>query len=327
MELNNNSNKFRSTILTKLAKYTGRRVPADFIKRTTKHIKEVERFHNLITGIYKPVWSEYALTIMIKLDSPYKDKDEVIFLEDGRWLMTYSPRSGGLKLSDNQALLKCMEDKMPIGVFKQLTDKTNRQFGSTYRVVGLGIVTKFDSSSGVFIVEGIDQRTINVITNYIVNDEERYEVQLYSQLTNEFNAFSKEETVSYKVSLPKRDSAFRKIVLHEYNYTCAVCEMKFHFGNIVEATVAHIVSKREHGTDDPRNGLSLCHTHHWAFDKGIFTLSDEYAVQLSPSIRRAETQNFSLLNMDEKPILLPNNDALQPHLFAMGWHRDNKWLR
>lgn len=54
MELNNNSNKLRSTILTKIAKHTGKRVPADFIKQTTKHIKEVERFHNLITGIYKP---------------------------------------------------------------------------------------------------------------------------------------------------------------------------------------------------------------------------------------------------------------------------------
>ena len=72
MKLNNNSNKLRSTILTKLAKYTSKRVPANFIKQSTKHIKEVERFHDLITGIYKPTWSEYALTIMIKLDSPYK---------------------------------------------------------------------------------------------------------------------------------------------------------------------------------------------------------------------------------------------------------------
>ena len=54
MKLNNNSNKLRSTILTKLAKYTSKRVPANFIKQSTKHIKEVERFHDLITGIYKP---------------------------------------------------------------------------------------------------------------------------------------------------------------------------------------------------------------------------------------------------------------------------------
>ena len=68
MKLNNNSNKLRSTILTKLAKYTGKRIPANFIEQSTKHIKEVERFHDLITGIYKPTWSEYALTIIIKLD-------------------------------------------------------------------------------------------------------------------------------------------------------------------------------------------------------------------------------------------------------------------
>ena len=79
----------------------------------------------------------------MKLTSPYIHKDEVIILEDGRWLMTYSPRAGGLALSDNRALVKCMEARIPLGVFKQLTNKTDRYHGSTYHVLGLGLITNW----------------------------------------------------------------------------------------------------------------------------------------------------------------------------------------
>jgi hypothetical protein len=39
---------------------------------------------------------------------------------------------------------------------------------------------------------------------------------------------------------------------------------------------AHIVPKNKNGTDDPRNGLTLCRAHHWAFDAGLFTPSNEF---------------------------------------------------
>ena len=130
------SEQKRTTILAELARHTGRHVPAAFVKQTVKFIPSIERFHNLITGIYKPLWSEYALSIVMKLSSPYAHKDEVVFLEDGRWLMVYSPRAGGLYHSDNRALVRCMEERIPLGVFKQLTGKTDRYYGSPYRVLG-----------------------------------------------------------------------------------------------------------------------------------------------------------------------------------------------
>ena len=117
------SEQKRTRILAQLARHTGKHVSAAFVYRTADFIPEIERFHNLITGIYKPAWSEYALSIVMKLSSPYVHKDEVIFLEDGRWLMTYSPRAGGLDLSDNRALIKCMDERVPLGVFKQLRTK------------------------------------------------------------------------------------------------------------------------------------------------------------------------------------------------------------
>lgn len=321
------SEELRARVLAELARYTGKQVPASFLYRTADFIPGIARFHNLITGIYKPTWSEYALSIVMKLSSPYEHKDEVVFLEDARWLMTYSPRAGGLGLSDNRALVRCMDERVPLGVFKQLTDKTDRRHGSTYRVLGLGLITGYDANADVFILESADRTALERVTSVIADEEARYEVQLCAQPTNQFRPFIKEESVNYTVSTPKRDEAFRRVVLHEYDFTCAVCEMKFRLDNLVEATAAHIVPKRESGTDDPRNGLALCRSHHWAFDAGIFTLSDDHQVLLSPSLERAETRNFGLLDLSGKPILLPGNEVLHPHPEALAWHRDNVWAR
>jgi hypothetical protein len=60
--------------------------------------------------------------------------------------MTYSPRSGGLDISDNRALVKCMDTRMPLAVFKQVSDKTSPQ-RSTYLVLGLGLITSFNEST------------------------------------------------------------------------------------------------------------------------------------------------------------------------------------
>ncbi len=79
--------ELRPSILTELVRYTGKVVPWRFIKQTSSVIPGIERFHNLVTGIYKPAWSEYALSIVMRPSSPYSRKDEVIFLDDGRWLM------------------------------------------------------------------------------------------------------------------------------------------------------------------------------------------------------------------------------------------------
>jgi hypothetical protein len=307
-------------ILATLAKYTGQVVSWRFLSQTKDTIPEIDRFHHLIAGIYKPAWSEFALSIVMKPGSPYEKKDDVVFLEDGRWLMTYSPRSGGLDISDNRALVRCMDTKTPLAVFQQVSDKSSSK-GSMYRVLGLGLITNFDANAGVFIVESVDWATLEKTTSVIPDEETRYEVQLYAQLTNEFHPFVRDETVTYSVSAQKRDSAFRKVVLTGYEYHCSICGMKFHLGDLVEAEAAHIIPKNKKGTDDPRNGVSLCKTHHWAFDEGLFSVSEDYQITLSPLVSKADTVNFSLPELANRQISLPENEILYPHQSALDWHR------
>lgn len=322
----------RTKVLSELAKFTGRQVSWRFIKQTSDYIQGIDRFHNLVTGIFKPAWSQYALSIAMSLKSPYEKKDEVIYLEDGRWLMTYSSRSveqtsnRNRALSDNDALVRCMKDRVPIAVFKQLTDKTDRQQSSTYLVLGLAIITGYDPKLDVFVVEGADNRAVDEIISYIKEEETRYEVQLYTQLSNDFRPFANEDPVLRRVSVPKRRKAFRHIVLTEYDFTCAVCEMKFHLGDLFEANAAHIISKQRKGSDDPRNGITLCRTHHWAFDNGIFAIDGDYRIVLSPVIDRADMGHFELKDFGGKEVLLPRNSALNPHPVALSWHRENVFL-
>lgn len=314
----------RSEILSTLAKYTGQKVPARFLQGTSKYIPGIERFHSLASGIYKPAGSEFALSIVMKSGSPYEKKDDVIFIE-GRWLMNYSPRSGGLDISDNNALVRCMDTTTPVAVFKQESDKTSSQ-GSTYLVMGLGLITNYDSKNDVFVLESVDWQTLELTTSVIPDEETRYEVQLYAQLTNKFNLFINDKRVIYSVRAPKRDIAFRNVVLTEYEYHCSICGMKFQFGELVEAQAAHIVPKNKSGTDDPRNGLSLCRAHHWAFDNGLYALSESYQIEVSPVVSKAETTNFHLAEFSNVKISMPRDERIYPHPSALEWHRKNIFL-
>jgi hypothetical protein len=64
---------------------------------------------------------------------------------------------------------------------------------------------------------------------------------------------------------------FKFRVLQRYGPQCAVCGLAV--PELLDA--AHIGPKKVHGSDDPRNGLVLCATHHRAFDAGLFAVQPD----------------------------------------------------
>jgi putative restriction endonuclease len=93
-------------------------------------------------------------------------------------------------------------------------------------------------------------------------------------------------------------------------------------GTLVEAEAAHIIPVRENGPDDPRNGMSLCPRHHWAFDAGLFTVTAGFLVRLSPAVARAERRKFDLEEYDGEPISRPVRESCVPDSRALEWHQD-----
>lgn len=307
----------RLRIFRVLLPYFGTVQPSAFFQRTASTIPGVHRVHHFIEGIYKPANSAYTLSISSMLKSPYHD--EVFFNPDRTWWMNYSSKAGAMDHAMNASLVRCTTDGQPVLVLRQVSDKTGRE-GSRHRLLGLGAVENFDPTTNLFRIRGLEWSEISAVLGIGLSDE-LLETALRLESLEEWTPFIAENRAVYQVSREKRDAAFRGIVLGNYGYTCAVTGQQFHSPQHVEADGAHIIGKDVRGTDDPRNGIALSKSAHWAFDRGIIRISDQYEVVVNPKISGASIDKFPAIEVDYKKILLPKDQCYWPHPDALAWHK------
>ena len=86
---------------------------------------------------------------------------------------------------------------------------------------------------------------------------------------------------SYRASIEKgRDARFRiEVVLLAYKHTCGLTGYRMttlEMESIVDA--AHIQEFRDSRNNDPRNGIALSKNAHWQFDRGLWSVNDDYRV-------------------------------------------------
>ena len=307
----------RWLIFRQLAPYFGKSVTAEFLRKTSEFLPDIERIHPLIEGIYKPVWSDHALAIASMIGSPYAD--EINRFKDGRWGIKYFPRKGGIERSQNVALLNCMKNHEPVIVLRQEAKGSGR--GPTrYRLLGLGLIQEYEADSELFVIHGVDLATLESVCAELPENETIATV-LRTEVLTAFIPFVQEERAVYRTSTEKRDAAFRSVVLDQYGHTCAVTGMRFRSSQATEAEAAHIIPKEKHGPDDPRNGMSLSRSMHWALDRGIFTVSDQYEIVVNPKARDADHDKFPVLDMQGTRIGLPEDEQFWPHPDALKWHK------
>jgi len=119
-----------------------------------------------------------------------------------------------------------------------------------------------------------------------------------------------------------RSRAFAERIRELYD-TCVVCGSAHRASNgASEIEAAHIVPRSVKGADDARNGLALCRSHHWAFDKGLFSVTDLRTVLLSPSLS-AYPGNEHLAAIDGAALKHPSDPLRAPSLAALQWHRQH----
>jgi hypothetical protein len=248
--------------------------------------------------------------------------DQLFHNPDRTWWMEYSPKAGGMDLAVNVGLVRCMTDRQPVLVVRQESDKTSA-FGARHLLLGLGYVENFDSAAGLFRIRGLTFDEVAAVTGTALSEEsdELIETALRLESLEKWVPFAAEDRAVYKISRQKRDAAFRSIVLSNYNHACAVTGQRFHSPHHVEADGAHIIRKDVRGTDDPRNGIALSRSTHWAFDHGIFRISDQYEVVVNPKISDTSVDKFPAIAMDRKKILLPKDEYYWPHPDALAWHK------
>jgi putative restriction endonuclease len=119
-----------------------------------------------------------------------------------------------------------------------------------------------------------------------------------------------------------RDQSFRyRVVERVYAGRCALTGICMTNGRgRAEADAAHIRPVERDGPDTVRNGIALMKSVHWAFDRGLISLSDDGRILtndsgLDPSLR-------GLLRRDGLA-LFPKNADERPHPAFLRWHREN----
>jgi putative restriction endonuclease len=91
------------------------------------------------------------------------------------------------------------------------------------------------------------------------------------------------------VKIRVNQNFFRKAVLAAYNFQCCITGLEI--PELLNAS--HIIpwSKDKENQVNPRNGLCLNAIHDRAFDRGFLTITPEYKIKISNSIKRNNVGN------------------------------------
>lgn len=120
---------------------------------------------------------------------------------------------------------------------------------------------------------------------------------------------------------PFREQAFALAVQSAYESTCAMTGLRVLNGlGRPEAQAAHIRPVADHGPDSVRNGIALCGTVHWMFDRGLITLDDQYNIV---TIHKQTPEGITKLLNPERRMRLPKKRELWPHPQFLRYHREN----
>lgn len=137
-------------------------------------------------------------------------------------------------------------------------------------------------------------------------------------LETEYNHFhGKEEKREVNVRI--NQSFFRDSVLAAYNYRCCITGIE-----IPELLIASHIKPWKDDVENrlnPRNGLCLNALHDKAFDRGLFTLDENFRVTLSHQLYSSENTMQWFKAYENKQIILP--ERLMPSLDFLRFHREN----
>lgn len=277
------------------------------------HAEDGARLVNQAKGIYKPAYTDYALSVRQTLTSPYADK-EVEYRSDGSWLYPYFQENSDPSRRDSEAtnrgLIRCMEDKVPVAVLIQTKPKP----GVEYRVLGLARVREW--LNGYFFLHGSSE--VGRIPASSKLDDAVWDRVVAETLANEEGSFDAtnnydQRTRTIAEVVRRRGQAkFRKKLLEVYSGVCAVTGC-----DAIEALeAAHITPYLGDTTNHPQNGLLLRADIHSLFDLGLLAIDPKsLCVVLSRSLK--PTSYGCLSGTKISSVQDPNS---RPSLEALGRH-------
>ncbi len=234
-------------------------------------VNEPHYLHNLVRGAYKPSGDQYALSIQTNPNSKWGV--EIDFMDDN-WTINYDFEDAEKYSSDIEALRRCFEVNIPIGVIYKHKKGVNE-------ILGLGKIINH-------------QETLFEITNFIPKNADFIDDkgQEYVRIACEVGDYSCPNLESSAIRRIKQNW-FRQKLLEKYNHKCAFCG--FGIDNYLKGS--HIVPfkimqvKEPINTMNPTNGILLCALCDIAFEKGDIMVDGKFEI-----IGNEELQNLSVNN-------------------------------
>lgn len=84
---------------------------------------------------------------------------------------------------------------------------------------------------------------------------------------------------------------------------------------------AHIRWHQANGPSIVSNGLALCSLHHKLFDRGAFSLSETFKIEVSARVNGSVGLKEYLAPFSSNLIMLPSVTAARPNQDFVRWHR------
>lgn len=165
--------------------------------------------------------------------------------------------------------------------------------GSPSRDVHLGWVEGWDDSLETFLITFGDNPPVSPATE----SEEQ-----------PFRLVQERSTARRQVKARVGQQRFKFQVFQWYGEQCAVCGITAR--QLLDA--AHLRPKKEYGSDDPRNGLVLCASHHRALDAGLFAIEpSSLRIRCTTSGPDADSLRIEYSTLEHLP--------RKPHEKALEW--------
>ena len=264
-------------------------------------------------GIYKPSWTKYALSVRESLGGPYSDRDPEL-RPDGTWSYDYYQENIDPDQRDseytNVGLVQCMEDGVPVGVFRQVA----RRPAARYRILGLAAVVGWEA--GYFHLEGFSEygqaydRRAQAEISALVEMHER----AVSDGEDDYESLGDaRDCVVASVVRRRGQPKFRSALLEAYGGRCAIS------GCDAEAALeaCHIRPYMGPHTNELSNGLLLRADLHTLFDLGL--LAVDTATMTAVVAPELEGTTYGVLI--GMPVTVPKVMPSGSNLEALNSHR------
>lgn len=264
-------------------------------------------------AIYKPAGQDYVFSIRENINSPYPDMPPVR-RPDGTWLYSYFQEDLDPESRDsaytNRGLINCMNDSVPVGVFRQVKLKPNSQ----YLVEGIAFVASW--ADGFFTFEGVSPSGVKYL-GAVMEGADNYVTQDVIDdfiLENEAGVIlDARRKVSRLIHQRQGQTKFRAEVLDAYDLSCAVTS--YDAAPALEA--AHILPYRGKYTNHVQNGILMRADIHNLFDQGLIAISpdDDLRILVSPKLSGTRYEELA-----GRELTRPKDVAFMPSLSALRHH-------